>query len=131
MKLRTRLTLIVAAVAVSTVVAAAVLLARSSRPPTGEMERALGLATQACRTVGVFRQQVAANARADRVFALLDGATASAKKAAARDPAWVPLAGGIQAVRLALDKDDAHAARLGMAVVATNCARTEAPLGGS
>lgn len=85
-------------------------------------------AREACRTVRLFLELVRTDAAAHRVLDLLDSAVNAATAAADRDPAWRPLAGGVQAVRLALDEDDPEAARVGLAVVAANCERAGVPI---
>lgn len=117
---------IVAAAAAAVVVA--VLLVRDRSPDPGEGR---ALAARACSSMREVRDLVAADAAAPAVFAAMDRARDASDDAAERDPAWLPLASGIRAVRLALDEDDPEAAAIGIRVVATHCARAGAPIGAS
>lgn len=90
----------------------------------------LVLAKRACSEMGVVIDQVTRNERSDRVLKSLGSAAAAASSAADRDPLWRPLAGAVDAVRLALEEDDPDAARVGLSVVAAQCDRAGVLLGG-
>lgn len=69
------------------------------------------------RVVALIRQ----NDDADDVLATLSRAVGDASAAAARDPAWRPLASGLQAVKASLERDDPRAADVGVRVARAAC----------
>lgn len=122
-----RLAAVLASAAAGALVVLAVVRIGRNDSPTGS-ERAAVRAREACTTMRIFVEQVEADAGARRVLELLDSAMKSAEGAADADPAWRPLAGGIQAVHLAVEEDDPEAARVGLDVVAASCERAELPI---
>jgi hypothetical protein len=92
------------------------------RPVPLDIPAAEQLARQACALATTFEDQVKANASSRQVLATADAMRASANDAADRDPRWRSLAGGTDALRLAMRKDDAAAARIGIDVVRAQCA---------
>ena len=88
-------------------------------------------ALEACRQVGLLLADLRANARRDRVDRDLATATSEAETAAALDPGWRPLAGGIEAVAKGLNDNDPNAAGTGMDVVRAGCPDIPSPPAGS
>ena len=127
MRRRTRLLVAGAALAAGAATATtAVLLARepTELPPVSPAQ-ASAAAQSACTEMTRFEQLVRANAPLDRVRERLGAAERQARTASRGDAAWLALAGGVQSVRLALDADDARAARVGIDVVRSECRRLE------
>jgi len=118
------------AVALASVVAAgtlAYLLASSpSTPAPVSAAQATAAAADSCRQLAAFDELVRANAPLDQVNAALKRATDRARTAARGDARWQALAGGTQSLRIALDANDARAARVGIDVVRAECRRSSA-----
>lgn len=70
-----------------------------------------------CARVTAFVEAVRRNASRDDAFEALDDATDAARS----DPRWLQLASGLQALRVALEADDADAARTGIDTVRAAC----------
>lgn len=111
--------MVVALVVVAAAVSITVLyFARRARD-----EPALREAKRACLKLEEFQRGVNENDSAERVLADLTEAEKSAKRAADQDQLWIPLLGGVQSIRIALDEDDPAAARVGIVVSRTECAK--------
>lgn len=80
-------------------------------------------AAASCEDAERFQQLVEKNASVDEVLDALGDAEEKAAKAADRDPVWLALSGGLQSIRIALNADDADAARVGISVVRAECRR--------
>ncbi|MCA1830789.1 MAG: hypothetical protein LC663_04665, partial [Actinobacteria bacterium] len=100
------------------VAAVLVLVTRTTPTPAG---RARSYARQACARAAGFERLVDRNAPAPETQDALARALASAQSAQELDPAWLPLASGLRTVQLALQRDDAGAANVGMRVVLGQC----------
>jgi hypothetical protein len=96
--------------------------AHRRKPVPLDIPAAEQLARRACAGIATFEQQVDANASAEAVFQTLDGLRSAANAAADRDPRWRSLASGTDALDVALRKNDAAAARVGIDVVRAQCA---------
>lgn len=119
----------VAAAGVALVAAAAVgiyLVSRDDAPATTPANPNLGStqAAAACRDAAQFEKLVQANRPTDEVLTLLRKAEEQGKSAAAADPMWVALSGGLSSVRLGIEGNDGPTARTGIDVVRTECRRT-------
>ncbi len=120
-----RLLLVLAAVVVAGLAAATYLLAREpAGQPSVPTEQAQARAVGSCRELAHFDELIRSNASSTEVRAVLDRAVRQARVAAAADPIWLSLAGGAQSLQLALDADDARAARVGIDVVRSACRPT-------
>lgn len=82
-------------------------------------------ARTACRHLATFEQLVVDNARSDRVKDELRLADEAATAAVEADPRWRSLASGTDALEVAIDDDDAAAARVGIDVVRAQCQTLE------
>lgn len=89
----------------------------AARPDEARREAAGG-----CAALAEFARLVRRNAPADRVRRVLAEAVRRAEAAADADPRWVALSGGAQSLQLAVARDDAQAARVGVGVVRAECA---------
>jgi hypothetical protein len=107
----------VALVLVLALVGAQILLLKPEDP--GLLE-----ARKACKSLSLFEQGIERKSGANEVLRNLAEAEKHGKLAANRDPQWVPLLGGIQSVRVALNEDDAQAAQVGIGVTRTECQKT-------
>ena len=105
--------------------AVTVLSLREEKPPPVTPAEARSAAEASCSDIARFEELVAANARLDDVRKALGRAERQAEVAARGDAVWVALAGGVQSVRVALDANDARAARVGIDVVRSECRRTK------
>ena len=65
-----------------------------------------------------------ANRPTDEVLAVLRTAEQRGKDAAAADPTWVALSGGLASVRIGIEGNDGPTARTGIDVVRAECRRT-------
>ncbi len=90
--------------------------------PAFNPARAERQARVACAALGTFELQVGQNVEARKVLANLDDARRRATDAADRDPRWRSLASGADALGVAIRKDNAAAARVGIDVVRAQCA---------
>lgn len=107
----------------ATVVGIAWTAGRPARREPVSTAEARAAASRACAEAAGFERLVGRNASIDDVRASLRRAEAQADLAARGDAAWYALAGGIKALRLSLDANDARAARTGIDVVRTECRR--------
>ena len=128
MRRRSRVAVLLAVLVVAGGAATAVvLLAREpARPEPVSAAEAAPAARASCDAMTTFEQLVTANADLDRVRDALGTAERQAERAARGDATYLALAGGVQSVRLALDADDARAARVGIDVVRAECRRLSA-----
>ncbi len=85
-------------------------------------------AADSCRLVQAFLGVVQRNGPAAEAVAALDRAVERARVAAAADPSWTALSGGVESLRLAVRADDPQAAKVGTAVVREQCRQAGAPL---
>jgi hypothetical protein len=92
----------------------------AANPDLGSTE-----AAAACRNAAQFERLVQANRPTDEVLAVLRKAEQQGKSAAAADPMWVALSGGLSSVRLGIEGNDGPTARTGIDVVRAECRRTE------
>jgi len=90
--------------------------------PAFSPARAEQQARLACAALGTFERQVRQNVEGKKVLANLDEARRRATDAADRDPRWRSLASGADALGVAIRKDDAATARVGIDVVRAQCA---------
>lgn len=102
------------------------LAGREGTPSPVSPRQAQAAATESCRSLARFEELVRLNAPVDQVQEVLDAAVRRAEVAARGEPRWLALAGGAQSVQLALDADDARAARVGIDVVRAECRRAGA-----
>lgn len=124
----TRLTVAVAVV-LALLAAAALLVMLARRPtPVDPVSPAQGraAAARACAEAIRFEGLVSQNAPIDDVLASLGRAEDEADTAARGDSSYLALAGGIKALRIALDANDGRAARTGIDVVRAECRRLPA-----
>jgi hypothetical protein len=98
--------------------AAALVVTRNPAPK----DPALRSARNACSHVARFEQIVERNRSAAEASRELALALRFARLAAEADTRWLPLSGGIQTLQIALEKDDAGAANVGIRVVDAQCA---------
>jgi hypothetical protein len=84
----------------------------------------LAEARKACNILSQFEEGVRKNYRAQEVLRTLGDAERHGKLAAGIDAKWVPLVGGIQSIRIALNNDNPQAAQVGIAVTRTECKKT-------
>lgn len=121
------------ALVVALVVTLGVALAISSRGQPPERSSAAGVTATdirlaerdgraACAHYATALRLIDDNGSADAVRSALTAAVERANDAAERDPAWRPLSSGLGAVRVAVERDDPDAARLGVRVVRAACA---------
>jgi hypothetical protein len=89
----------------------------------GPSEPAANRALAACAAADRFEASVKGNADIDTVNRHLDAARRNAREAEQDNSRYTGLASGIEALRIALDTDDAQAARIGIDVVRDECAR--------
>jgi type II secretory pathway component PulM len=87
-------------------------------------DTALDQARQSCGEVEEFERGVEENDPAEEVLKILEEAEKHAERAASLDTAWIPLVGGIQSIRVALNEDDAQAAQVGINVTRIECRKT-------
>lgn len=125
---RTRL-VVAAALAIALLAATAFLVMQARRPtsvaPVSPAE-GRAAAVRACSEAIRFEGLVSQNAPIDDVLASLGRAEHDADTAARADPSYLALAGGIKALRIALDANDGRAARTGIDVVRAECRRLPA-----
>lgn len=95
---------------------------RRQTPRQLDIPRAEQQARAACAAFDTFERQVKQNAPSRTVLATLSDARRRATDAADRDPRWRSLAGGADALGVALRTDNAAAARVGIDVVRAQCA---------
>jgi hypothetical protein len=81
------------------------------------------LAARSCDTLGAVRDLIDADGPAERVRALLRTAVSDATTAAFSDPRWVSLASNTQLMQMAIDNDNADAARQSVLGVQAECGR--------
>lgn len=114
------------------VLAGAWMLLRDDSNPVSPLppEQALPAAERACSLMRQFEAEVIANAQAKVALATLDNASASASIAARADVVWVPLDGGIKAVRAGFRKNDGEATEIGIRVVRNACTDLAPPAPG-
>ncbi len=128
----TRRVVLITASAVALVlalVAAVVLLgggddAPRRRPPASFTQReraAFVLAETACTHIDELRRIAQQNGSADDALDRVRRAEKAAKAAADADVRWVPLAGAVTALRVALRDDDGHAANVGIRTARASC----------
>lgn len=124
---RYRWLLLLGAVAV-TVLAVTILVDGSEGSPPGTDHHvpsdasADALARDACRYLtDEFPGDIGRDAPAADVLERVELAQRRAREAAARDPDWLALAGGVGALLEALETDDREAASIAMRVIAANC----------
>lgn len=98
-----------------------VLTSRTGADPPLDPGQATGAAASACGDLQRFEELVRVNAPAKDVRAVLARAVRSSRLAADSDPVHLSLAGGAQSLQLALEADDARAARVGIDVVRSAC----------
>lgn len=80
-------------------------------------------ADKACDRFARALGQIEENDSADAVLMSLREAVSAGARAADHDPAWRPLASGLQAVQASLERNDPRAARIGVRVVRSACER--------
>lgn len=91
-------------------------------PACGEAESsARDHAVRACAASKKFDAAVRRNDDIDTVNRHLNEARREAGRAEKKDSLYVGLASGIEALRIAIDNDDAAAAKVGVTVVQTEC----------
>lgn len=93
--------------------------------PPLDVARGERAARTACRHLAAFEQLVVDNARSDRVGDELRRADEAATTAVDADPRWRSLASGTDALVVAIEDDDAAAARVGIDVVRAQCQTLE------
>jgi hypothetical protein len=114
----TRPRLVAVVVLLALLATVAVVLVRPGATPTPAED-----AADSCTKAERFERLVEDNASAEQVLEVLGEAERKAASAADRDPVWLALSGGLQSVRIALNADDARAARVGIDVVRAECRR--------
>lgn len=87
----------------------------------GSGDSARAHALRACEAAEKFEAAVKRNDDIDTVNRHLNKARREAGAAEKKDSLYVGLASGIEALRIAIDNDDASAAKVGMSVVRTEC----------
>jgi hypothetical protein len=120
-RLPSRRLLTVAAVVIAAAGLAAALLVVTDDDPQPRSAAGQEDARRACRIVADIERRVVANAAAQSIMADLERAEDLARDAAQADPAWIPLSGGVSALRIAFQEDSARSARTGIDVVRSEC----------
>jgi hypothetical protein len=113
---------VLAALGLAGVIVAAVLVLRSGPSPTPRDN-----ARKACDSAAKFEREVKRNADVDTVNRHLNRARRQAHLAEEADSQYVGLASGLEALRIAIDRNDAQAAKVGIAVVRDECGVVRAP----
>ncbi|MDQ1446405.1 MAG: hypothetical protein QOI20_2869 [Acidimicrobiaceae bacterium] len=111
--------LIAGAVLLAAAAAIAAVLVLTTRDPADNTPRAH--AVRACADATRFEAAVKSNAKIDVVDKHLNRARAEAHKAEVGNSLYVGLASGMEALRVAIDRNDGQAARVGIDVVRTEC----------
>lgn len=79
------------------------------------------LAVKACANAAKFDRAVRRNADLDTVNRSLDAARRQSLRAEQMDSQYTGLTSGLEALRVALDRNDPQAAKIGVEVVRTEC----------
>jgi uncharacterized protein (UPF0333 family) len=82
---------------------------------------ARGHALRACADAAKFESAVTRNADIDTVNRSLNAARAQAHQAEQKNSLYTGLTSGLEALRVAIDRNDADAARVGIDVVRSEC----------
>jgi hypothetical protein len=106
-----------AVAAVAVVVVAGLFVLRSGDEPTPREH-----AVRSCAAADRFDKAVRRNADIDTVNRALDTALGEAQAAEKGNSLYVGLTSGLVSLRVAIDHNDAQAARIGIDVVRTECA---------
>jgi len=126
MRNRRRVLLLVVTLALVTAAVIAYALLRPDHrlepPPPLDIPAAEQKARAACAGLVTFERQVDENARGNAVLGTVDQIRRDATSAADQDARWRSLAGGADALRLAIRTNDGPAARVGIDVLRAQCA---------
>lgn len=102
-------------------VAVAMLVSSGDDAPTLDPAAAAVEAARACRLVTDVERRIEADAAGDTILSDLRRAERTARSAAEHDPRWLPLSGGVSALRIGLEHDQPRSARTGIGVVRAEC----------